>query len=66
MSADVRDILELERPPTPELTKEALWSKQKRSINEMQVSVNCKISFFHLFLIAIQFDVVDAERVQNR
>lgn len=35
MSADVRDILDLERPPTPELTKEALWNKQKRPLNEM-------------------------------
>lgn len=37
MSADVRDILELERPITPELTKEALWNKQKRPINELWV-----------------------------
>lgn len=35
MSADVRDILELERPNTPELTKETLWNKQKRPLNEM-------------------------------
>uniref|UniRef100_A0A1L8DX30 DNA methyltransferase 1-associated protein 1 n=2 Tax=Nyssomyia neivai TaxID=330878 RepID=A0A1L8DX30_9DIPT len=30
MSADVRDILELERPPTPEVTKEALLSSKKK------------------------------------
>lgn len=35
MSADVRDILELERPPTPELTKESLWNKQKKPLAEL-------------------------------
>lgn len=35
MSADVRDILELERPATPELTKELIFNKNKRPINEM-------------------------------
>lgn len=35
MSADVRDILELERPPTPELTKESLLNKQRRPVHEL-------------------------------
>ncbi|GAB0090346.1 DNA methyltransferase 1-associated protein 1 [Sergentomyia squamirostris] len=34
MSADVRDILELERPPTPEVTKEALLSTKKKQYPE--------------------------------
>lgn len=35
MSGDVRDILELERPVTPELTKESLLNKQRKPINEL-------------------------------
>lgn len=30
MSGDVRDILDLERPPTPELTKESFLSQAKK------------------------------------
>lgn len=35
MSSDVRDILEIERPPTPELTKESLLNKHRKPINEL-------------------------------
>lgn len=35
MSADVRDILEIDRPPTPELTKESLWNKQRKPMAEL-------------------------------
>lgn len=31
MSSDVRDILDLERPPTPELTKDAVLNSKRRS-----------------------------------
>lgn len=36
MSADVRDILDLERPATPELTRDSLLNKQRKlTIGEM-------------------------------
>lgn len=36
MSADVRDILELERPVTPELNRDSLLNKQRKlTIGEM-------------------------------
>ncbi|XP_035788579.1 DNA methyltransferase 1-associated protein 1-like [Anopheles albimanus] len=35
--ADVRDILELERPVTPELTKESLLNSKKRNVYERKI-----------------------------
>lgn len=35
MSADVRDILDLERPMTPEVTKESLLNKQRKPIGDL-------------------------------
>lgn len=38
MSADVRDILELDRPTTPEITKESFLSTKKRNFEKVKTS----------------------------
>lgn len=42
MSADVRDILDLERPMTPEVTKESLLNKQRKPIGDFNRTKTAK------------------------
>jgi hypothetical protein len=47
--ADVRDILDLERPPTPELTKEAVLNAKNRRVYERFVFRSITMYFSYKF-----------------
>jgi DNA methyltransferase 1-associated protein 1 len=53
--ADVRDILELERPPTPEITKEAILGPEKVKKKPITTKVSKRPEGMHREVFALLY-----------